>query len=629
MLFGNISFDIAALMVIAVIFVWCLIEKKVPLKSYNLYVLLVSTVFAASGATIITELMAHNGYEDISFLISLSATVLVLHLIPLFIMWYISELMNIRIHNSYILSVVLIVVIIASTNPLTKFCIEYSAEGYIFHWGSNILFFFDIVHVLVCFWVAYKRIKEITIARFWMLTISIILCWFGLMAQIIWMQNMMTFCMALTSLSLYQYLLNPATMTDNVTGVFSKKFMSIYLKKQFTEKKTFGAIVVSLDDFSFINKTYGIESGDELLRQVGSYLQVLQANKLVFRMDADQFCVIVEKDNQELAEKLEERFKQLWDTSKHTGITLSATICCISNSQNASNYEELMDIIDYAVSVTKATNKGHINRVEDLELDKQHEKKTIENAVKQALNNDGLMVYYQPIFSIKSGCYNSAEALVRLNSEKLGWISPEIFIPIAEKNGLINQLGEIVLNKVCELIHEHTLSDSAIEYIEVNISTVQVAQKGFVEQVKEILEKWEVQPQQINMEITETAEIASQKVILENIKELMDYGITFSLDDYGSGNANIDYINQMPFSIVKIDKYIIWDALKSEKAKVVLEHTIAMLQALQLYIVAEGVETKEMKEWLEKLGCDYMQGWYYSKAIPDKDFLEVINNIRA
>ena len=163
-----------------------------------------------------------------------------------------------------------------------------------------------------------------------------------------------------------------------------------------------------------------------------------------------------------------------------------------------------------------------------------------------------------------------------------------------------------------------------MKYIEVNISPVQLIQQNFADRVKQILEEYEVLPSQINIEITETATVNGTTIISDNINALVDYGISFSLDDYGSGNANIDYINHMPFKIIKIDKYIIWDSFKNNKAGVTLEYTIGMLKALELYIVAEGVETEEMKIQLEEIGCHYLQGWYYSKAVPAEEFIGIL-----
>lgn len=132
-------------------------------------------------------------------------------------------------------------------------------------------------------------------------------------------------------------------------------------------------------------------------------------------------------------------------------------------------------------------------------------------------------------------------------------------------------------------------------------------------------------PEQINIEITETATTTSFSTISENLQELVEHGISISLDDYGSGYANISYINRMPFKYIKIDKDIVQDSFKSKKAMTTLEHTVGMLKDLELLIIAEGVETEEMTNQLIEFGCDYLQGWYYSKAVPEEEFMKFVN----
>ncbi|MBQ8165832.1 MAG: EAL domain-containing protein, partial [Lachnospiraceae bacterium] len=305
-------------------------------------------------------------------------------------------------------------------------------------------------------------------------------------------------------------------------------------------------------------------------------------------------------------------------------VLMSASICIVRCPQDAAVMGELVDIMDYSMALAKKTKKGNISYASDMKLDNMRREKAVEKAVKLAMDREEIMVHYQPIFSVGKDAYNSAEALVRLKDDELGWISPDEFIPLAEKHGLILELGDMILEKVCRFIRDFNLKDSSIEYIEVNISTVQLMHKGFAGRVKKILEEYDVTPDQINIEITETATIGDVSVVDANISELVEYGIKLSLDDYGSGYSNIDYINQMPFSIIKLDKSIIWEAFKNVKAGITLEYTIRMLNELQLLIVAEGVETEDMKNHLADIGCHYMQGWYYSKAVSDQDFMEII-----
>lgn len=380
--------------------------------------------------------------------------------------------------------------------------------------------------------------------------------------------------------------------------------------------------------FKFINKTYGVEVGDILLYQVGQYLQQeLEKIGSCFRFGSDQFSLVIPKkdiDIRDISEKINKRFKHPWFYDSNVAIMMSATITCIECPKEANNYSELIDKTDYINLYAKKNNKGTIVMIEDVELDNIITDKAVEKAVRTALDTNGIMVYYQPIYNVVKKKYASAEALVRINDKKLGWISPEKFIPITEKNGMIIELGDIIFESVCRFISGNNLNDTSIEYIDVNISAVQMMQPNYALKLIACMEKYNVSPSQIIIEITETATMAATAVVNDNIGILYEYGIKFSLDDYGSGSANVSYINRMPFDIIKLDKQIIWDAFKNSKAGITLEYTIKMLNALNLFIVAEGVETFEMQDYLKNAGCQFMQGWYYSKAVPEKEFLEII-----
>jgi len=140
------------------------------------------------------------------------------------------------------------------------------------------------------------------------------------------------------------------------------------------------------------------------------------------------------------------------------------------------------------------------------------------------------------------------------------------------------------------------------------------------------MDKYKVKPETINLEITETAAVNSANILQVNMNKLTECGIKFSLDDYGSGYSTLDYINQLPFSLIKLDKVIIWDAFNNYRAGITLKHTVGMLKELELMIVAEGVETEEQQMHLKAIGCDYLQGWYYSKAIPEMEFIQFLEN---
>lgn len=630
----NLSFDFSALIILTVLLIWFFVEKRIPLRSHNIYLFFIATAFTATCVEIICAEVAEGtgSLSSTGFMWFFSVQIMLTLILIEEFFWYAVALSSIEKKITDVLYVISTVIgtlasIICLVNPVTDIAFYFDGEIFCQNSMGYVLVGVSLLYLISAIVVLYRFVNDMSFVKRAILALNLIFVCCAFVLQISKKLTIVNLAISIGCLTLYQYLNNPGAMTDDTTNVFNRKFMSIFLKNQFSVEKAFDMIVVSMDDFKFINKTYGVSVGDEMLAQVAAYLISVRNSDMVFRFGSDQFCLIVRKNRNDaysIAEKISERFKHPWYGESAAGIMMSASICCISCPKDAEDYATLMEVIDYSLLVVKKTRKGGISIASELNLDAMREDKAIERAVRVAMDRDELMVYYQPIFSVEHNSYNSAEALVRLKDSKLGWISPEKFIPIAEKNGLIVQMGDIILEKVCKFISENNLKDTSIQYIEVNISPLQLLQDDFVDRVKAILDKYNVSPSQINMEITETATMNGVKIVGDNILSLTDYGIKFSLDDYGSGNANIDYINNMPFSIIKLDKYIIWDSFKSKKAGITLEYTIKMLNALNLHIVAEGVETEEMNDKLSEVGCHYMQGWYYSKAVSDSEFMKLV-----
>lgn len=630
----NLSFDYAAIYFLLMLFAWYFSEKRVPLKSHRAYLVVLIVAFLATVLEIASTWMARNmeavGYDRFYFVLSLQT--LAINVLPVTLTYYLLHIAHVDVArikpvNYGFRLAIATNVVICLLNPWLHWAFVFEDEKYRAIGAGYVLYAIDIIMIVVClvaFIVKKQDFKFLNITSIIALFIcGVVAC----VAQVVWYVPMLDFAIVAFCLTVFYYQQNAGTVTDPVTRQFNRRFLGEFLQGKFLDRKTFTVLMVALDDFKFVNKTYGVEAGDQLLFQVGNYLETMKKSNAVFRFGSDQFCVVVDKGTNKamgIAEDIQERFYHPWFNESAAAIMMSATICLVECPREADNYGSLIEVIDYAMSMAKKTKKGLITKASEIDLDKIRKDKSIEKAVKLALDREELMVYYQPIFSVEKGVYNSAEALVRLHDEELGWISPEAFIPIAEKNGLIVEMGEMILEKVCRFIRDFKLSETTVEYIEVNISPVQLIQKEFADRVIEIMDEYGVKPEQINIEITETATMTSASTVNNNINKLVEHGISLSLDDYGSGHANIDYINRMPFKIIKLDKYIIWDSFKSKKAGITLEYTIGMLNALQLYIVAEGVETAEMRDQLTQYGCHYMQGWYYSKAVADEEFMQLI-----
>ena len=189
---------------------------------------------------------------------------------------------------------------------------------------------------------------------------------------------------------------------------------------------------------------------------------------------------------------------------------------------------------------------------------------------------------------------------------------------------MIIRLGEIVFEKVCSFVKKNRLRQYGIQYVEVNLSVLQCADERLSEKFINIMEKYKVSPDMINLEITETASMRAKRILLDNMKNLMNYGVNFSLDDFGTGESNLNYIVDMPVSIVKFDKGMTDAYFRNGRASYVMDAAIRMIQGMHLKIVSEGVETEKQFEVMKDLGINYIQGYYFSKPLPELEFLQFI-----
>lgn len=247
----------------------------------------------------------------------------------------------------------------------------------------------------------------------------------------------------------------------------------------------------------------------------------------------------------------------------------------------------------------------------------------MDSIIERALANHGFHVYYQPIYSIEKKRFVSAEALLRLIDEKEGFISPEIFIPAAEKSGAIHKIGDYVLTEVFQFIASSEYKKLGLEYIEINLSVSQCMHHGLADSILESMSRYGVSSNQVNLEITESAASYDQSVMSENLEQLSAAGLTFSLDDYGTGYSNMYRIAALPLKIVKLDKTFVNN--QNSKMWTILQNTVRMIKDLNMEIVVEGIETEEMVKKFSDLKCDFIQGYFFSKPIPQREFVEFIN----
>lgn len=316
------------------------------------------------------------------------------------------------------------------------------------------------------------------------------------------------------------------------------------------------------------------------------------------------------------------------------------------NNENTMNFE-----IKFAICHAKVTNNSETSDVktknslfnlietfhkfswdfnEILYLDKARNRRLfgpyieIEEILKRALENNKIEVYYQPIYSTTEKCINSCEALLRLNDEDFGFVSPEIFIPASEKNGMIIQLGDFVFESVCKFVASDDFKKLNLDYVEVNLSIYQCMQSDLVNKIQNCINKYKISTNYINFEITETMS-EQGSIILKNISKLSELGFKFSLDDYGTGYSNIKRIITLPLNIIKFDKTFVRES-KNPQMKIIIENSIDMIKQMNKKVVIEGVETEDMLKTFTDFDVDFIQGYYFSKPLPKDEFCNYLLN---
>ena len=413
---------------------------------------------------------------------------------------------------------------------------------------------------------------------------------------------------------------------DQVSGAFNREALLYEMDEYAKIDKSINIYAIALDNFKMVNEIYGMEGGNRMMRKLVKKLQSEFGVRNVFRYSGDIFTVIVDEEIglSKGIDVISNIFRVPFELNG-LDVPLSACICLVNT--NKQKTRRVFSAIEYGISQAKQRGKAQFFEVEGKTVDTIERRQVIEQTIMAEIRLKRFEVHYQPIYDIKNKCVSSLEALARLQVPGYGYVSPEEFIKIAEKNGTIVQIGRLVIEEVCKFIRENNLLEKGIKFVEINLSVVQCMRERLYKDIGGILEKYEIPPEVINLEITESAAAYSEDRLLRNMARLSMNGITFSLDDYGSGYSNIGYIVEMPFSIVKIDKFFVWGAMKKASTREILKNTIKMFKNINKMVVTEGIENEEMVNMVTRMGADYIQGYYYSKPVPRDKVIETIDRI--
>ncbi len=453
-----------------------------------------------------------------------------------------------------------------------------------------------------------------------------VLIWMGLWSMAASLQFVfkgllvVSFAASVGMMILYIKLEDPGMNINKESGLYNQNALLEYIKQKCDRGKNFALVLFRLDNT--MNQMQGLKFN---WAQAGILLRCKEA--IAFRSSEDEGILIFQEASQ--AEAWQDKIlEDIHNASDNNARCLRKALWVRLDSTSIfENTDELLDFLRFVeVSQYLDADRKRSKRivVDETVLAEMNREKEIERLIEEALKEDRVEVFYQPIYSIKEDKFTTAEALVRIRDEERNLVPPGLFIPIAEKNGKILTLGNSILEKVCRFIREREPQKLGMDYIEVNLSVVQCADEKLASSFIAMLNEYEIAPDRINFEITESAELKRRDIFKANLEALQEYGISFSLDDFGTGHSNLNYIVEMPVEIVKFDRDMTNAFFVEEKARVIMETAINMIHDMGLKVVVEGIETREQFEKMKELGVDYIQGFFFSRPVPQDEFYDFI-----
>ena len=513
------------------------------------------------------------------------------------------------------------------TNVLNHWAF-YVDENSVYHRGPLMLLLYalGVFYVIMGFVFFFKNKKAISRVDSLAVGIFIIIATLGIATQAVWSSLLVElFFEALACLVLMIILEEKSGHVDPTTGLLNRVSFIDSNRRLLASKQKYSIVFIRIAELEKVVKRFGEREAESFLINVASFLLKKSDVEDVFCCRRESFAVVFKDENGKYADLFAytvlDRFRREWNIDS-LRISADAAITLIKVPEQINTLEELDDIISSDYQKTRPGS--YIVPIDEVrEITKSE---IYETALKKAIGDKKLALFYQPIWSVRERKTVSAEALLRIQSDELKGVSPQEYIPIAEKTGLIRDIGLFVFEEVCRFLSDKKIRDSGIEYVELNLSVYQFMFSDLIESFEAIRKKYRVDAKRINLEITESAAALEDDVVSEKLRQFRDLGYTLSLDDFGTGYSNMMRMMKSDYINIKIDKSILWGITRDGSDSELLKSAAFFLKSQGFDIIQEGVETKEELELVTRCGCDYVQGYYFSRPVPTDEFVRYMED---
>lgn len=631
----NADFLIAAVVILLLVLRNFLDQKRAEDLNSRVFLF-----FAVIGILdVIAELVSNyyitSGDGDFGLAAVVTTTIFYLFqaLLPYTLLCYIMTL-----HDNKLISVkkmllaglaTILLVSIVLTNPFTEklFYFDVSA-GYVEGPWYRLMYYSALFHLAVILILVISWRKEFGSRKIKVILDILILCGCGVMVQLLYYPLLMTgFGMSLGILALFLTINNPNANRDSLTGVYNHLYLTRRNDELIAAGKSFHIITIYLYQLKHINKVAGVEGGDYILQLTAKKLEELCGSR-VFRITGKRFLVLAMslQEYEYYITQIKKRFEtdmQLdADSSKPA---MPVILSGIVYGQKLGTSGLMLEYAEYLESLSMQNGMIEVIQDDQQTMDGFLYNKKVEQYLHTAIAQDLFEVYYQPVFSTAKNNFVTLEALSRLHHPELGWIAPDVFIQIAEKNHMIEQITDLQFKRVCMFINEHRDLMKKLFNIKVNLSSLDLMRSDCSSHFIRMMDDMDIHHDWIQFEITETVATEYNAGLGMVIDGFMAAGVRLCLDDFGSGYANLNTVMRLPFSAIKIDRTLLFDICNDKKRAMFYQSIVETFHRMGYVIVSEGVETEEEMSLLSSWGVDMIQGYYFSRPLPVDELLKLLN----
>lgn len=632
------AYDISALMILAVSGAYFIRTNPSRTSRYNIFVNIMFLGIVAGIADINRILLARAGLitsmqwrvANIVYLaaVSISAPFFYLYICGITDTWHLMKkrFLHVALVAISLLTSITILGMGLFNDVVVRFDEDMNIE---YAWG----YYFVYICIFICLFETFALVsflkQFISKKLSFDLAIPICVVLLGLFVQMfIPEQHVIAFAVSVNVLLLVLINRRAEESLDVTTGMHSYWMFAKDMELKMKTGKEMKLILINIVNYEQIVRMTGYDNVLEMMRPLsGEIRRALRNNRVgtnCYYNGNGKFAVeLNKKQYSDVHEIASEIIKSINENLKLevSDFVIRINACIVNCPEDVSDIDSLFMLVsdmDLLNEDKKVKLASQITSTNEFKM-----KKDMATILDRAINNHYFSVFYQPIYNTHTKRFASAEALIRLRDPKYGYISPGLFIPLAEKSGAIHKIGSFVIDEVCKFIASDEFKALGVDYIEINLSVMQCLRTDLAEEIIRKANYYGIDHRKLNLEITETASAYSQEKIHGNVMALNKEGFTFSLDDFGTGYSNLMRVTSLPFSIIKLDRSFV---LLGEKPghNEIIGNIIKMIKEMEMDVLVEGVETKEMMEQFTHLGVDEIQGFYFSRPLTKSDYIRFL-----